>query len=202
MSSSNRRQLSDFEQQVLLKWKFAAPELWSRPDLYSLDMEKIINGVRNEGLAFIGFDKDKLFNHCLTMMKKREEVENLQILHASKVLSLIEAAGKKINHYSPKKNIISTYEITFHDYCSSSSQDSFTKKLRVALDGKGFSGSENKLYEKIRTGGETWFASNIDFENLQVYPKVEEYLKHTDFFISFRLEISKLAETLPTLFQI
>lgn len=200
--NSKLRRLSDFEEQVILKWKFAAPELWSRRDLYSLDMEEIIKEVKREGLSFLGFDKDKLFQHCLKMMREREEVENLQVFHASNVLSLIEKAGKKINHYSPKKNIISTYEITLQDYYGNQSQDSFTKKLREALGGKSFSGSEHKLYEKIRFGGEVWFASNLDFEDLQVYPEVEEYLKHTDTFTSLRIEISKLAEALPALFQI
>lgn len=199
---SKLRRLSDFEEQVILKWKFAAPELWSTPELYSLDMETIISGVKRDGLSFVGFDKDKLFQHCLTMMKRRERAENLQVSHASKVLSLIENSGEKIAHYSPKKNTVSIFEITLHDYYSSPTQDPFTMKLREALGGKSFSGSENKLYEKIRVGGETWAASNVDFKNLQVYPEVEEYLKHTDVFTSFRIEISKLAETLPTLFQI
>jgi hypothetical protein len=199
---SKLRRLSDFEEQVILKWKFAAPELWSRPELYSLDMDQIINGVRKEGLSFIGFDKDKLFQHCLTMMKRREEAENRQVAYASKVLFLIESVGGKIAHYSPKKNTVSIFEITLHDYYASPTQDPFTIKLREALGGKSFSGSENKLYEKIRVGGETWAASNTEFKNLQVYPEVEEYLKHTDVFTSFRIEISKLAETLPTLFQL
>jgi hypothetical protein len=199
---SRHRPLSDFEEQVILKWKFAAPELWSRQDLYSLDIEKIINGVKAEGLSFLGFDKDKLFQHCLTMMKRREEVENIQVLHASKILSLIEKSGGKISHYSPRKNIVSTYEITLQDYYGNHFQDSFTKNLREALGGKIFSGSENKLHEKIRVGGEVWFTSNSDFKDLQVYPEVEEYLKHTDIFTSLRIEIAKLAETLPALFQI
>ena len=199
---SKLRKLSDFEEQVILKWKFAAPELWSEPELYLLDIDKIINGVRKDGLSFIGFDKDKLFQHCLTMMKRREDAESLQVLHASKVLSLIEKSGEKIAHYSPKKNTVSIFEITLHDYYSSPTQDPFTMKLREALGGKSFSGSENKLYEKIKVGGETWAASNTDFKNLQIYPEIEDYLKHTDVFTSLRIEIGKLAEALPTLFQI
>ena len=199
---SRHRLLSDFEEQVILKWKFAAPELWSRQDLYSLDMEKIIKGVKAEGLSFLGFDKDKLFQHCLTMIKRREEAENIQVLHASKILSLIEKSGKKINHYSIRKNTVYTYEITLQDYYGNQLQDSFTRKLREILGGKTFSGSEHKFHEKIRVGGEVWFASNSDFEDLQVYPEVEEYLKHTDIFTSLRIEISKLAEALPVLFQV
>ena len=61
MSRDNVRNLSDFEQQLLLKWRLVPEELWSKPDLYRGDsnfiQNELILSVQKNGLQFLGFSK-------------------------------------------------------------------------------------------------------------------------------------------------
>jgi hypothetical protein len=207
MSYPHDRQLSEFEREVLLKWRLVPEELWSKPNLYGKDRNlipnKLISAVLNRGIQSLGFTKEKVFNYCHSTLLKRTPVEDAHIDNVCSVIDLLRGHGGEINHYCKESHLLKTFRIddyTHHGYLPGYSD--FHYKLMKRTDRVTFITHETKFKESLRFGGNYWATSNVDFKNLDHYPELDAYLAHSKILNEINMNLSKIAEALPVLFQI
>jgi len=207
MNRANGRQLSDFEQQVILKWRLVPEELWSKPDLYKVNYNfipnRLISSVQNKGLQSIGFTKEKVFNYCHSTLLNKVPVEDKHIENVLSILDLLRRYGGEVNHYCKETHIVKTFRIEdYSNYGNLHAYSEFHGKLSKLTGGVSFASHESKFQSSIPFGGHRWAVSNVDFKNLDVYPELDAYLEHSEILNKINLNLSKVAEALPVLFQI
>lgn len=207
MSHNNGRRLSDFEQQVLLKWRLVPEELWSKPDLYKKDHDfisnRLISTVQNKGLQSLGFTKEKVFNYCLSTLLKKVPIEDKHIQNVLSIINLLRKHGGEVNHYCKDSHLVKIFRIEdYSSYGNLPAYSEFHSKLINLTGSISFSSHESKFQSSIPFGGYRWAVSNVNFKNLDVYPELDAYLAHSEILNKINLNLSKIAEALPVLFQI
>ena len=207
MSYPGGSKLSDFEQQVLLKWRYVPEELWSKPNLYKEGYDfipnRLISAVQNKGLQSLGFTKEKVFDYCHSTLLSKVPVEDKHIENALSIIELLRKHGGEINHYCKDAHIVKTFRIEdYSNYGNLHAYSEFHSKLIKLTGSVGFASHESKFQSNITFGGNRWAVSNVDFKNLDIYPELDDYLAHSEILNKINLNLSKIAEALPVLFQI
>ena len=207
MSYPGGRQLSDFEQQVILKWRSVPEELWSKPNLYKEGYDfisnRLISAVQNKGLQSLGFTKEKVFDYCHSTLLNKVPVEDKHIENVLSIIELLRKHGGEINHYCKDANIVKTFRIEdYSNYGNLHAYSEFHSRLINLTGGVSFAIHESKFQSSMPFGGHRWAVSNVDFKNLDVYPELDDYLAHREILNKINLNLSKIAEALPVLFQI
>lgn len=199
--------LSAREEVVFRAWRKVPPELWSDPSIYDpINYAKFYKKIQKKGLAAIGFDKIKLFETCLSLMKERDQIEDIHVDLVEGVFSLLPKHDAVIHHYDVESNAI--YSFRRDDYFSGSyprnSLDAFNRKLSAKVGLGSFAlSSENISAEKLFTAcGNRWQRTTHDYSYLGVYPEVQEYLVHKEKWQKIKDKIRNLSEALPVLFEI
>lgn len=199
--------LSAREEVVFRTWKKVPPELWSDPSIYEpKNYAKVYNKIQKKGLAAIGFDKIKLFETCLSLIKERDQIEDIHVGLTEGVFSLLSKHDGIISHYDIEKNVI--YSFKRDDYISASyprnSLDPFNRKLsaKIGLGSFGLSSESISTGNQLTASGNRWLRTIYDYSSLGIYPEVEEYLIHKEKWQKIKEKIRNLAEALPVLFEI
>ena len=200
--------LSDREEVIFRTWKKVPPELWSDPSIYDAEnYAKIYKKIQKKGLATIGFDKIKLFEACLSLMRERDQVEDVHVELTERVFSLLSQHNGILYHYDAERNAI--YSIVIEDVFSPSYYpknllNTFNRKLNKRIGRGSFSVSSETIHDKnqFTASGNCWQRTTRDYDCLGVYPEVQEYLIHKEKWQKIKDKIRNLAEALPTLFEI
>lgn len=200
--------LSDRESTIFRAWKKVPPELWSDPSIFEAkNYAKIYKKIQKKGLAAIGFDKIKLFEACLSLIKERDRVEDVNVELTERVFSLLSQHDGILYHYDAEGNTI--YSIVIEDVFSPSYYpknllNTFSRKLNKKIGRGSFSISSETIHEKSQftASGNCWQRTTRDYDRLGVYPEVQEYLIHREEWQKIKEKIRNLAEAIPTLFEI
>lgn len=202
--------LSNREEAVFRAWRKVPPELWSDPTIYETkSYAKIYKKIQKKGLAAIGFDKIKLFEACLSLVKERDQVEDIHVGLTERVFSLLSQHDGTLHHYDAERNAI--YSILTKDgyttttsYYSRNSPNSFGGKLIEKIGRGSFHLLSETIHDKYQftASGNCWQRTTRDYDRLVVYPEVQEYLIHKEKWQKIKEKIRHLAEVLPTLFEI
>ena len=201
------RQLSDFEQQVLLKWGLVPEELWSKPNLYNkadnFIQNRLISTVQNKGLQSLGFTKEKVFDYCHSTLQNKVSIEDKHIQNVLSIIDLLRKHDGEVSHYCKDTHIVKTFRIEdYSNYGNLHAYSEFYSKLIKLTGSVSFASHESKFQSNIPFGGNRWAVSNVDFKNLDIYPELDDYLAHSEILNKINLNLSKIAEALPVLFQI
>ena len=207
MSYPSGRNLTDFEQQVILKWRTVPNELWSKPDLYKEPNgtipNRIISAVQNKGLQSLGFSKEKVFDYCHSTLQNKVPVEEKHIENVLSIIDLLRKNGGEINHYCKDAHIVKTFRIEdYSNYGNLHAYSEFHSRLIKFTGGVSFAVHESKFQSSMSFAGHRWAVSNVNFKNLDIYPELDSYLAHSEILNKINLNLSKIADALPVLFQI
>lgn len=207
MSYPGGRQLSDFEQQVILKWRSVPEELWSKPNLYKEGYDfipnRLISTVQNKGLQSLGFTKEKVFDYCHSTLLSKVPAEDKHIENVLSIIELLRKHGGEVNHYCKETHIVKTFRIEdYSNYGNLHAYSEFHSKLIKLTGGVSFASHESKFQSSMPFGGHRWAVSNVNFKNLDVYSELDDYLAHSEILNKINLNLSKIAEALPVLLQI
>ena len=200
--------LSDREEVIFRTWKKVPPELWSDPTIYDAkNYAKIYKKIQKKGLAAIGFDKIKLFEACLSLMRERDQVEDIHVGLTERVVSLLSQHDGTLYHYDAERNTI--YSILTEEgytpsYYSRNSLNFFGGKLIEKIGPGSFHISSETIHDKnqFTASGNCWQRTAQDYDSLGVYPEVQEYLIHKEAWQKIKERIRHLAEAIPALFEI
>lgn len=224
------RHITDREHCILRAWETVPTELWSSPDLFKkadggnrMVHNKAYGLLMTGGVEALGFSIQRCFDFCLELIDQLDAAENAHLDSVEPILDLLQERGK-ICHYlfepaepdaadlygrpARDKNemILFKKEYNPHYYGMAIRQTGWIRKWAKRFGKRSFTSNEDQLVgyrsttEKI--GGQDFVLSENNWDNVDVYPEVSQYLKTSGELRRVQIDFWSMARASVALFDI